>query len=203
MSAVGALLATGADQALVHQHRQHRGQDLFLQAMRDQPGAELAQHAGVEPRIGQLQTHGVFPVDGPRHHLRGLPVGQVLHVLQRGYQRQRPRRLRRRAPDTERRRELLVGEYLTQLVPGRHRHTALRERRPSHQHRLLRNPHPRPRLHRHPYTPSRGHRGEEHDRKQGSSPQNQPVRMIPTACHEFGSRITHGAKRAAVMPTAA
>ena len=158
---IGALLAAGPDQALGRQHLQHLVEHHLFQTVFDQPGAELAQHARVEAGIGQFQPEGVLPVDRARHHQPGLAIGQVLHVLQHRDQRQRPRRLRRSAPRTERSRELLITKDVRELVARAHRRAALRKRRPGHHHRLVGNTRRWPRPHRHHAPHSAAGNGEQ------------------------------------------
>ncbi|WSB27926.1 hypothetical protein OIE49_19705 [Streptomyces sp. NBC_01788] len=87
MGGVGALLATGPDQALlaadVHEPVEHHP----LHAVLHEPGPEAGQHGRVETGIGQFRADRVLPVDRADCHRSGLPVGQVLRELQHRDQR--------------------------------------------------------------------------------------------------------------------
>ena len=70
-------------------------QPLEQQSLRtavEEAGAELAEHGGVEPRVGQLQAEQVLPVDAGADGLRRRTVGEVLAELQDGDQGQPPGR---------------------------------------------------------------------------------------------------------------
>jgi hypothetical protein len=71
---------------------------------------ELAEHGKVEPRISQLQTEQVLPVDARPHRLSRLAVREVLPKLHQGDQGEAPRRQARLATGREKRREVLILE---------------------------------------------------------------------------------------------
>ena len=58
----------------------------------EQAGAELAEHGGVEPRVGQLEAEQVLPVDAGADGVGGAAVGEVLAELEDGDQGQPPGR---------------------------------------------------------------------------------------------------------------
>jgi hypothetical protein len=58
----------------------------------EEAGAELAEHGGVEPRVGQLQPEQVLPVDAGADGLRRRTVGEVFAELQDGDEGQPPGR---------------------------------------------------------------------------------------------------------------
>ncbi len=70
----------------------------MLSPARDEAGAELRQHAEVEPRVGQLQLQGIFPVDPAANGVGGLTVAELLEELEHRDQRQAPRRKARLSP---------------------------------------------------------------------------------------------------------
>nr|WP_037228560.1 hypothetical protein [Rhodococcus wratislaviensis] len=113
---IGARLTARGHQAQLGKPRQQRIQRHLLQPVLGKLGAELRQHAVVEPRSVQLQRETVFPVDAGGHRLGGLPVSEVLGVLQHRHHRQLPRRDPRLAAHPERRGELLFVEQRTELV---------------------------------------------------------------------------------------
>jgi hypothetical protein len=88
---IGALPATLYQQPLHPQALQQPLQQLLRRIIVDQPGAELAQHRGVKPRVGQLQVQRVLPVDPAADRVGGLAVRQAFDKLQHQHQRQ-PRR---------------------------------------------------------------------------------------------------------------
>ena len=92
MRAVGALTPARSDQPARLQAPKHRVQQQALGGAGDQACSELAEDGKVEPRVLQLQSEGVFPIDAAAHGRGGLAVGQALGELQHGDQRQPPRR---------------------------------------------------------------------------------------------------------------
>ena len=88
MGGVGALLPARAHQALGFQRVQQQVQHPLLQAVLDDPGAELGQDRGVEPLIGEIQAQRILPGDLVPDRVRGLSIGQVLGHLQHRDQRQ-------------------------------------------------------------------------------------------------------------------
>jgi hypothetical protein len=58
----------------------------------EQPGAELAEHGGVEARVGQIEAEQVLPVDAGADRLGRLAVGEVRAALEHGDQGQPPGR---------------------------------------------------------------------------------------------------------------
>jgi hypothetical protein len=110
MSGIGALPTSGLDYAEFGEPGQQQVQNLLFQSMIDQPLPEPGQHRVIEPRISQLQTQGVLPVDSTPYGVRGLPIGQVLSELQDRDQRQLCRRDPRLAPHPKRRSKLFVGK---------------------------------------------------------------------------------------------
>jgi hypothetical protein len=125
MGRVSALLATRPQQVARHQCGQQQVQGPLLQTMGHHPGTELGQHTVVEPGIGQVKTERVLPGQAFPDHVSGLPVGQVLHLLQHRHQCQPPRSPTRLAALTERRCELGVREQLAEPVTYRHRQRGL------------------------------------------------------------------------------
>jgi hypothetical protein len=75
---ISALPATGLDQPQLGQSGQQHIQQRLFQPVVDQPLPESGQHRVIKPRIGQLQTERVFPVDPGPHRISGLPISQVL-----------------------------------------------------------------------------------------------------------------------------
>ncbi|WUL10054.1 hypothetical protein OHT74_40990 [Streptomyces sp. NBC_00354] len=149
MGGIGALLAPGADQSGLEAVVDQPVEDHPLQAMLDDPGAELAQHGEVEAGIGQLPPQRVLPRQAVPHRFRGLPVCQVLGELQDGDQRQHRRGHPRGTPHAEGPGERLVGEHFGQPVTDPDRQTSVGERRPSHDRSLLRDRRQTFGLHRH------------------------------------------------------
>ncbi len=84
--AVGALLAAGLGQAARLEALQHRVQQQVLSPTCNKTGAELRQHAEVEPGVGQLQ--GMLPIDAAANGVGGLPVAELLEELEHRDQRQ-------------------------------------------------------------------------------------------------------------------
>mgnify|MGYP003286645941 CR=1 FL=1 len=91
--------AKGADDHMVHRRRvlQHRERDRLLlvlghraDGIGQQAGAELAQDAVVEARVGQVQGQKVLPVDPRPNRVGRLPVGKALAELHQRDQCQAP-----------------------------------------------------------------------------------------------------------------
>jgi hypothetical protein len=57
---------------------QHRVQQQVLSPARDKAGAELRQHAEVEPGVGQLQPQGILPIDPAAHGISSLTIAELL-----------------------------------------------------------------------------------------------------------------------------
>jgi hypothetical protein len=71
----------------------------------------------IKPGIGQLQAQGVLPVDPGRDRLRGLPIREVLAVVQQQQHRQHRRRQTGLAASREQICEVRVGEHRPERVP--------------------------------------------------------------------------------------
>ena len=95
--AVGALAPARLEQPVLTRGVQYASQQAAHRVVVQQPAAELAQHAAVETRVGQVEGEQVFPVDPSAHGVRRLPVTQTLAELQQRHQRQPPRRVGRLA----------------------------------------------------------------------------------------------------------
>jgi hypothetical protein len=149
VSGVGALPAARLEQAARPAHLEQLAQEPLLGATREQAGAELAQHRGVEAGIGQLQPEQVLPVDPRPHRLGRLPIGQVLVELQQGDQGQPPRRQARLAAPGEQVGEIRVGEDRAELVTELQEQVALAEGGAGDARRLLRHRLKRAGLERH------------------------------------------------------
>ena len=91
MRAVGALLAARLDQAARLETLEHGVQQQVLRLAGDKAGAELGQHAEVEPGIGELKPECVLPVDPGTHGVGGLPIAEMLEELEDRDQGQAPR----------------------------------------------------------------------------------------------------------------
>ena len=85
MGGVGALLATGLDQAAIPEAFEHLVEQKLLSLTGDQSGAELTEDREIESGIGQLQTERVLPVDAGADRVGGLPVAEVLKELHQGH----------------------------------------------------------------------------------------------------------------------
>jgi hypothetical protein len=81
MSRVGALPAPGLEQTQRLTAIQQPLQQQFLSTTSDQAGVELAQHGVVEPRVGQLETEQILPIDAGADCVGGPAVGEVLSGL--------------------------------------------------------------------------------------------------------------------------
>ncbi|GGL60238.1 hypothetical protein GCM10014719_71680 [Planomonospora parontospora subsp. antibiotica] len=149
MRGIGPLTPAAPQKAQLTQPLQEQLKDVFLLAVRDQAGAKAAEHREVEPRIGQLQAQRVLPLDPAPHRVGGLPIGQVLGVLQHRYQRQLPGRQAGAPTRPEHARELGIGEQRAQRVADAHRHRAFGEGGPCHPRGQLGDLRPWTRPHRH------------------------------------------------------
>ena len=89
---VGALPAPGLEQPQGLAAVQQPLQQQPLGTAGEQAGAELAEHGGVEPRVGQLEAEQVLPVDPGADGVGGRAVGEVLAELEDGDQGQPPGR---------------------------------------------------------------------------------------------------------------
>lgn len=156
MSGIGPHAPTPLHQARRHQVVDHHSQQPVRPVALSHPVPELAEHRVVETGIVQLKTQTIFPVQPAADRLGGLPVTQVLRVLQHRHHRQPSRR---QAPPPVGRipvGEILVPEQLVQPVAHPHRRRAPRIARPRYPHRQRRN-HP-------PGTWPHGPRGHPSDR---------------------------------------
>ncbi len=106
--AVGALRATGLHQPARLEPLQHAVEEEVLGAAGHAAGAELGEHAEVEPRVGQLEPERVLPVDPGAHRVGGLAVAEVLEELEDRHQREPPGRQRRLPAHGEERGEVGV-----------------------------------------------------------------------------------------------
>ncbi len=95
--AVGALPPTRLEQAALSCGVQHAGQQALSGLVLEQAAPELAQHAVVEPGIGQVEGEQVLPVDPAPNGVGRLPVAQPLPELHERDQCQAPRGISRLA----------------------------------------------------------------------------------------------------------
>ena len=102
----------------------------MLGPARDETGAELAEHAEVKARVGQLEAEGVCPVDAGAHRIGGLPVTEVLQELEHRHKRQSPRGQAGLAPSGVETAEVLVRVERVELVAQTRNSRALGEGRP-------------------------------------------------------------------------
>ncbi len=158
----------------IHHHRQQPISPVAL----GKTIPELAEHRMIEPRLGQLHPQRVLPVDPARHRPRGLPIREVLRVLQHRHHRQPGRPDPTTAIHWKPARELIIDEPIVQPVPHHHRRRAFRARRPRHPRRLHRNNRTRTTTHRHPPTQ---HRDAHHP---GSDP-HKTIKQPRSPTHQF------------------
>jgi hypothetical protein len=90
--------------------RRKRVEQMLFRAACHKTTMELAQHGGIEARVGQFQSEQVFPVDAAGDSLGRPSVGEVLGEPEQGYQRQPLRAFRRLAAKSEEGREPGGGE---------------------------------------------------------------------------------------------
>jgi hypothetical protein len=107
--------------------RQQQVEEYCLLLAGQQPGAELAQHRGVEARVIQRQTEDVFPVDARPHRVGGLDVREPLGELQDSDQGQLGGGDRRAAARREQGSERAVLENRPQFVAQGEIRMAFRE----------------------------------------------------------------------------
>ena len=79
--------------ALFFAECQHRFQEAFFSREGHQTRPKFAQDGVIKSRIRQFQTQSILPVEPTAHRKSLLPIGQVLHELEDGDQRQTPRRI--------------------------------------------------------------------------------------------------------------
>jgi hypothetical protein len=87
MGGIGALLATCLEQFALTEGIEHQVEEPPFCLPFDQPGPELTQDRGIEPRIGEVQGERILPVDPAADRIRCLHIGQVFDVLHDGHQR--------------------------------------------------------------------------------------------------------------------
>jgi hypothetical protein len=116
MSRVGALPASGLEQTQRLTAIQQLIQQQSLSTTGEQAGAELAEHGVVEPRVGQLETKQILPIDPAADRVGGPAVGEILPELNDGDQGQPPGRQRGLAPAGIEVGEVGIGEEGTELV---------------------------------------------------------------------------------------
>ena len=88
--AVGALLATGPDQATRLEALEHGVQQPVFCPSRDKAGAELGEYAEVKAGVGQIEPERVFPVNPAAHGIGSLAITEVLEELEDRDQGQTP-----------------------------------------------------------------------------------------------------------------
>jgi hypothetical protein len=98
------------------QRSSNRSSSTPLRTAVEEAGAELAEHGGVEPRVGQLEAEQVLPVDADADGVRRRTVGEVLAELQDGDQGEPPGREGRLPPVGIQVGEVGVAENGTELV---------------------------------------------------------------------------------------
>ncbi len=105
---VGALPATGLEQAQLAEAAQEHVEQEPLGAARDQAAAELAEDRVVEAGVGQVQAEGLLPIDPATDGIRRLPIGKVRGELEDRHEGQPPGRFGGLAAGGKQRREFLV-----------------------------------------------------------------------------------------------
>ena len=95
--AVGALTTARLQKPGLPGSVEHASEQALAGFMVKQAGAELAQDAVVEARVGQVQGQKVLPVDPRPNRIGRLPVGKALAELHQRDQGQPPRRVGRLA----------------------------------------------------------------------------------------------------------
>ena len=88
---IGALASPCLQQPGGREARQHGLEQEQLRLAGNQSTAELRQHRGIEPGIGQLEGQGIFPVDATANGVGGLAIDEPFGVLQHEDQGQTPR----------------------------------------------------------------------------------------------------------------
>ena len=89
--------------------------------------AELAEHRGIEARIGQLRGEGVLPVDAAPHGRGRLLIREALGVLQHHDERHTPGRFHRLVTHGERGGKLRVQAEDAQFIAHTHVRIAFRK----------------------------------------------------------------------------
>ena len=95
--AVGALPPARLEQTALARRVQHAGQQTLNGVPTQQPAAELAQHAVVEARVGQVEGEQALPVNARPDRPGRLPAAQPLAELQQRDKGQAPGRIGRLA----------------------------------------------------------------------------------------------------------
>ena len=88
---IGALASPCLQQPGGREARQHGLEQEQLRLAGNQSTAELRQHRGIEPGIGQLEGQSILPVDATANGVGGLVIDEPFGVLQHEDQGQTPR----------------------------------------------------------------------------------------------------------------
>ena len=116
---VGALLAPGGEQAQRTAALQQLVQEQLFGAARQQAVPKFTQDRKVKPRIRQLETQQILPVDARADRLRRLAIGEVLPKLHDRHQRQPPRGQARLPPQRKQGSKVLVLKDRPEGIPER------------------------------------------------------------------------------------
>src|SRR6185295_11077663 len=90
MGRIGALLATGFEQAACPTALQELLEQTLSGTAGPEAVAALAEHGKVEPRVCQLEPQEILPVKTGAHGFGGLAVRQIFAKLHDRYQGQTP-----------------------------------------------------------------------------------------------------------------
>jgi len=82
----------------------------------NEPGAELAQHRGIETGIGQFEAEDVFPIDPTAHAVRSRAIGKAFGELEDSDEGEPPRGAGGLAMRGEERGKRLVGEEGAEFI---------------------------------------------------------------------------------------
>ncbi len=132
MRAFGALTASRDQKPALAAQCQERVEQERLGVAGHEAGAELAEHRGVEARVGEVEAKNILPLDAATSRLGCAAIREVLGELQHGDERQPPRRFGRRAVGGEQSRDLRVGEHGAEFIPQPQVEIAPRERGSRH-----------------------------------------------------------------------
>ena len=139
MGGVGALGGPLADQPGLLQPGQGQVKEPVRPPLRQQPVAEIAQHAVVEARIVEIEAERVLEVDAAPHRLGGIAVREIEQELQHAHRGQ----LSRRDPGPPipgiPAGEVLVRPQAVEPVPHPHRRRPGRVAGPRHPRGQLRD----------------------------------------------------------------